>query len=122
MCGYCQIVFWTLTGERQAQKFREAYVNAIFSQDIGWFDTANTSSLYIKVTEAASTIQDGIGRKLGDLIYNTVQFIAVICISFYLSWKLSLVLLVSIPFIFGAGTLFLHFLRTVLNKLLFFSL
>eukprot|EP01033_Poteriospumella_lacustris_P015763 gene15763-11285_t len=48
-------------------------------------------------------VQDGMGRKFGDFIFNIVQFFASIIISFYLSWKLSLVLLVSIPAVMAAG-------------------
>ena len=31
---YC----WSLAGERQTQKFRSRYVQAILSQEVGWFD------------------------------------------------------------------------------------
>ena len=31
-----QVVGWTISGERQAQKFRTKYVRAVLSQEIGW--------------------------------------------------------------------------------------
>jgi ABC-type multidrug transport system fused ATPase/permease subunit len=104
ICGYYQVVFWTTAGERQAQKFREAYVHSILSQEVGWFDTNSPSTLSTKVADLVGKVQDGMGRKFGDFIFNIVQFFASIIISFYLSWKLSLVLLVSIPAVMAAGT------------------
>jgi hypothetical protein len=35
--GYMQISFWCQAGERQTQKLRELYVQAILRQDIGSF-------------------------------------------------------------------------------------
>lgn len=43
--------FWTATGERQTQKLRERYVNAILSQEIGWFDNCGANELAAKVAE-----------------------------------------------------------------------
>lgn len=34
--SFVQVVGWTITGERQAQKFRTKYVRAVLSQEIGW--------------------------------------------------------------------------------------
>lgn len=48
-------------------------------------------------------VQDGTGRKVGDLIQNFTQFVAAMGVAFYLNWKLSLVLLAAIPIIGAAG-------------------
>jgi len=40
-----------MTGERQTQKFREKYVNAILSQEIGWFDNCGANELASNVPE-----------------------------------------------------------------------
>lgn len=40
-----------MTGERQTQKFREKYVNAILSQEIGWFDNCGANELSTRVAE-----------------------------------------------------------------------
>lgn len=112
VAGYFQVTYWATAGERQAQKFRERYVRAILSQEIGWFDKQGTSELSTKLTDLAGKIQDGMGRKIGDLIFNLVQFISSVVVSFYLSWKLSLVLLVSIPFLCLSG----YYLVTVVSE------
>ena len=34
--AFMQVVGWTISGERQAQKFRTKYVRAVLSQELGW--------------------------------------------------------------------------------------
>ena len=49
---YC----WTTTGEKQSQKFREQYVTAILSQEIGWFDVCGAGELSTKVAELSGKV------------------------------------------------------------------
>jgi ATP-binding cassette subfamily B (MDR/TAP) protein 1 len=44
-----QVFCWNKAGERQTQKIRVAYVKAIISQDIAWFDANNPATLATKV-------------------------------------------------------------------------
>eukprot|EP01039_Chlorochromonas_danica_P005641 gene5641-6223_t len=76
LAGYLQVYCWTATGERQTQRFRERYVNALLSQEIGWFDTIGAGQLNTKVSDIIGEVQDGMGRKIGDLIQNSMQVIA----------------------------------------------
>eukprot|EP01033_Poteriospumella_lacustris_P014692 gene14693-10505_t len=103
LSGFCQVYCWSATGERQTQKFRERYVNSVLSQEIGWFDTCGASELSTKLAEMIGKVQDGTGRKVGDLIQYVTQFVAALGVAFYLNWKLSLVLLAAIPIIGAAG-------------------
>jgi ATP-binding cassette subfamily B (MDR/TAP) protein 1 len=96
---YC----WSYTGERQTQKFRERYVNAILSQEIGWFDTCGAAELATRVAELTGKIQDGMGRKVGDSIQYLSQIVGCFVVGFYLSWKLAVVLIAGFPLIAGAG-------------------
>ncbi|RYH10021.1 hypothetical protein EON65_39765 [archaeon] len=49
--GFFQVYFWTLTGERQTQKFRSKYVKSILSQEMAWFDQRNTTELSTEVSD-----------------------------------------------------------------------
>ena len=49
--GFFQVSCWTYVGERQTQIFREQYVRAILSQEIGWFDICGASELSTKVAD-----------------------------------------------------------------------
>eukprot|EP00981_Chlorochromonas_danica_P008136 scaffold2028_cov181-Ochromonas_danica.AAC.14 len=97
LTGFLQVYCWSATGERQTQRFRERYVNALLSQEIGWFDTIGAGQLNTKVAEVIGKIQDGTGRKIGDMIQYITQVIASFVVAFYLCWQLTVVLLAAIP-------------------------
>ena len=59
---------WTWTGQRQTQKYREKYINAILSQEIGWFDSVGAGQLSTKVADLCGLLQDGITEKAANMI------------------------------------------------------
>ena len=101
--GWAQVACWSITGERQTQKLRDKYIKAILSQEIGWFDTCGASELSTKVAELTGKVQDGIGRKVGDLIQYFGQFAGGFAVGLYLCWQLTVVLLTAFPVIGAAG-------------------
>lgn len=48
-------------------------------------------------------MQDGLGRKAGDLIQYLVQILGSFVVGFYLSWQLTVVLMASMPLIGASG-------------------
>jgi ATP-binding cassette subfamily B (MDR/TAP) protein 1 len=90
-------------GERQTQRLRERYVKAVLSQEIAWFDCFGANELATKVAELCGKVQDGLGRKVGDLIQYSTQVVASLVIGFYLCWKLTLVLLCTFPVLAVTG-------------------
>ena len=101
--GFLQVYCWSTVGERQTQRLRLRYVRAILSQEIGWFDVSGSGQLSTKVADLCGKIQDGLGRKMGDLFQFSTQILAAFAVGVYLSWELTLVLLAAIPLIGGAG-------------------
>ena len=55
---------------RQALRIRREYVKCILKQDIGWFDKHPAGQLPTTVTANMAKIQDGVGRKVGDVVFN----------------------------------------------------
>lgn len=49
---------------------RRSYVKCILKQDIGWFDEHPAGQLPTSVTANMAKVQDGIGRKCGDIVLN----------------------------------------------------
>ena len=83
-------------------------MNAILSQEIGWFDTCGAGELSTRVAELCGKIQDGLGRKVGDSIQYIAQIIGSFAVAFYLSWRLTAVLIAAFPIIAGAGTYYFY--------------
>ncbi len=98
-----QVYTFTAVGERIAQRLREQYVNAILSQEIGWFDQVHAAELAPRVAELCGKIQDGLGRKCSEVFQFATQVIASFIVGFIFNWRLALVLLAAIPGIALAG-------------------
>jgi len=88
---------WTFAGDRQAYKIRTKYLDAVLRQDIPWFDVNKPSELPTAITDATLKLQDGLGRKIGDVLQFTAQFLGGFIIAFLWCWKLTLVLLSVFP-------------------------
>lgn len=56
----------------QALRIRRAYVKSILKQDVGWFDEHPAGQLPTAVTTNISKMQDGLGRKIGDIVSNAL--------------------------------------------------
>ena len=116
VAGTMQVYFWSAAGERQTQRFREKYVRSILSQEIGWFDTCGASELSTKVADLTGKVQDGLGRKAADLIQYFTPLVASYAVGFYLSWKLTVVLIASFPIIAGAGAFMINAVTAAQNE------
>jgi len=114
--GTMKVYCWSAIGERQSQRIREMYVASILRQEIGWFDAGGASSLSTKVSDLCGKVQDGIGRKCGDMVQYVVQFFASFVVALYLSWKLTLVLLVTIPAVGAAGYFMIYAVTEATNN------
>ncbi|KAG5181118.1 ATP-binding cassette, sub-family B, member 1A [Tribonema minus] len=95
--GFTFVLCWTMSGERQALRLKEAYVKAILRQDIGWFDEHPAGQLPSMVTSLMGKVQDGIGRKVADAIMNCASAIGQLIAAFYLNPVLSAILLCCLP-------------------------
>lgn len=63
----------------QALRLRRAYVKSILRQDVGWFDEHPAGQLPTAVTANMAKVQDGLGRKVGDIIMNALS--GTLCVS-----------------------------------------
>ncbi|CAM9148636.1 unnamed protein product [Choristocarpus tenellus] len=102
LMGFIMVSTWSIAGERQALRIRHAYVKAILRQDIGWFDEHPAGQLPTAVTANMAKVQDGMGRKVVDIILNSFGGIFLLATSMYINAELGAVMLACIPFIGGS--------------------
>ncbi|CBJ28571.1 conserved unknown protein [Ectocarpus siliculosus] len=100
--GFVLVTLWSISGERQALRMRREYVKCILKQDIGWFDEHPAGQLPTAVTANMAKVQDGLGRKIGDIILNGLSGIALLVTGIIINWELGLVMLACVPFIGGS--------------------
>jgi ATP-binding cassette subfamily B (MDR/TAP) protein 1 len=82
---------WCLTGERQAQRFRELYVKAVLSQEIGWFDAVGANQLSTRLADLSGQLRDGLTYKTGDFIQYCSQVIGAVIVGLALDPYVALI-------------------------------
>ncbi|PRQ39611.1 putative xenobiotic-transporting ATPase [Rosa chinensis] len=96
--AFLQMSCWMITGERQAARIRSLYLRTILRQDVGFFDTeANTGEIVDRMSGDTVLIQEAMGEKVGSFIQLVATFIGGFVIAFAKGWRLTLVMLTSIP-------------------------
>uniref|UniRef100_A0A452ZR79 ABC transporter B family member 11 n=1 Tax=Aegilops tauschii subsp. strangulata TaxID=200361 RepID=A0A452ZR79_AEGTS len=95
---FLQISCWTVTGERQAARFRSLYLKSVLRQDMAFFDTEMKGGQVVFGTSADTIlIQDAIGEKVGKFLQLLTTFIGGFTVAFIKGWLLTLVMLSTIP-------------------------
>ncbi|RLN50324.1 hypothetical protein BBJ28_00020549 [Nothophytophthora sp. Chile5] len=97
VCGFLQVACWSLTASRQAKRFRVAYITAIVTKEIAWFDVNEPTQLAAKVADSTVTIQEGMGRKIGDGLHFFSMCFCGIVIGLTKGWQLALLLVAFTP-------------------------
>ncbi|KAF9931463.1 Multidrug resistance protein 1 [Linnemannia zychae] len=104
--SYGQMCLFTLSAENQTKRIREKYLHAILRQDITWHDIGKKSeSLNSRLSADTQLIFDGLADKVGVCLASLSTFIAGFVIAFTHGWRMSLVLLSSVPLMAAAGAL-----------------
>uniref|UniRef100_H3G8G1 Multidrug resistance protein ABC superfamily n=1 Tax=Phytophthora ramorum TaxID=164328 RepID=H3G8G1_PHYRM len=112
IAGSFQVACWTITASRQAKRIRSEYVSAIMTKEIGWFDVNEPMQLGSRVAEATVTIQEGMGRKVGDGLNFFSMAVSGLTIGLIKGWELALILLAFTPFIAFTAFLAMKVLST----------
>ncbi|KAI3888344.1 hypothetical protein MKX03_003096 [Papaver bracteatum] len=95
---FMQMSCWIVTGERQANRIRVAYLQAVLKQDITFFDQKTTTGeVIVGLTCDTSIIQDAIGEKVGKFTQLVTTFLVSYAIAFGKGWSLALFVLSCAP-------------------------
>ncbi|KAI8976833.1 putative ABC transporter protein [Pilobolus umbonatus] len=118
IAAYCANCIWVLTGENQTRRMRMLYLHAILRQDMGWFDKAEEGSLNTRLAVDTQLIQEGISEKFGLILTTIGQSIAGLVIAFSVSWRLSLIMLATFPFLALSGGIMKYYVAkyTVISQ------
>jgi ABC-type multidrug transport system fused ATPase/permease subunit len=114
--GFVQVMAWSYAGERQSERFKTQYVQAILSQEVGWFDTCNAGELSTRVADLGGKLQDGLTRHVSDVVQHLFEILISYAAAFYLCWQLTLVLLASFPLIAMAGNFMIQAVAAAQNE------
>lgn len=100
--AYGQMCFFTMSAENQSKRIREMYLHAVLRQDISWHDIGKKSeSLNSRLSADTQLIFDGMADKIGMAVMSLATFVAGFVIAFSHGWRMSLVLLTTVPLMAG---------------------
>ncbi|KAF5022574.1 hypothetical protein F66182_5407 [Fusarium sp. NRRL 66182] len=90
---------WVIFGELQASSVRSDVFASLLSKDMAWFDAQSEgiSSLLTRIQTQTRELQLASSQVLGLLMGDIITSIASLGIALYYSWKLTLVLLTTLP-------------------------
>uniref|UniRef100_A0A8C0VW88 Bile salt export pump n=1 Tax=Cyanistes caeruleus TaxID=156563 RepID=A0A8C0VW88_CYACU len=93
------------SGELLTRRLRKIGFQAMLGQDIGWFDDRKNSpgALTTRLATDASQVQGATGSQIGMIVNSFTNIGVAMIISFYFSWKLSLVIMCFLPFLALSG-------------------
>lgn len=106
LLSYIFVLCLNSTAENQVFRIRGEFLRAVLRQDLGWYDTHQTSDFASRMTEDLNKLQEGIGEKIGIFLYFMFVFLSSVVTAFVHGWELTLVMLVSMPVLMIAGGMF----------------
>ncbi|XP_056590670.1 bile salt export pump [Triplophysa dalaica] len=93
------------SGELLTRRLRRLGFQAMLGQEVGWFDDHKNSpgALTTRLATDASQVQGATGSQIGMIVNSLTNIGVAIIISFYFSWKLTMVILCFLPFLALSG-------------------
>ncbi|EDQ84876.1 uncharacterized protein MONBRDRAFT_34532, partial [Monosiga brevicollis MX1] len=88
---------FTWAGQRLVARVRRRVFAAIVRQDISFFDTNRTGELTNRLASDTQVIQNSVTVNISMLLRYVVQIVGSLIVMFFLSWRLTLVLLSVVP-------------------------
>lgn len=101
---FLQVTCWTTIGERQAERIRYLYFQALLRQDLSFYDQEVTTGAVVEgITADTFHIKQATGEKVGKLVQVLGTLLSGYAIAFSQGWKLTILGSVIIPFMLISG-------------------
>lgn len=101
---FLQMYMFGLAGVRMTTRIRKLTFGAMLQQEMGWYDedTNSVGALCARLSSDAGAVQGATGSRVGAILQAMSTLVLGISLSFYYTWKMTLVSVVSIPLVLGA--------------------
>ena len=92
-------------------------MDALLSQDIGFFDTTRTGDITSRLSSDTTLVGDQVTLNVNVFLRSLVQAIGVLAFMFIVSWQLSMLAFISVPVITVLSKWYGNYVRS-LTKLM----
>jgi len=96
---FLRAYLFTLAGERVVARLRKDLFLAVIRQEIGFFDKNRTGELINRLSADTSVLQNTVTANISMGLRWTAQVIGALGALFFISWKLTLVMIAVVPLI-----------------------
>ncbi|KAK9374380.1 P-loop containing nucleoside triphosphate hydrolase protein [Lipomyces chichibuensis] len=97
---------WTWVAENQLEMARGMLLESLMTKDIAWYDGLDSSgALVTKTQKFLDEYQEGASLSFGHAMFYTARGLVSLCVAMYFSWKLTIVILATLPAIMIAQTI-----------------
>mmetsp|Transcript_13991 Transcript_13991/g.21473 ORF Transcript_13991/g.21473 Transcript_13991/m.21473 type:complete len:1008 (+) Transcript_13991:107-3130(+) len=108
---------FTLIGGRVNSRLRLRLMDSLLAQEIGFFDTTKTGDITSRLCSDTTMVGDQVTLNVNVFLRSFVQAIGVLVFMFLVSWRLTMLVLLSVPAITVMSKLYGAFMRK-LTKLM----
>lgn len=109
--NYLQTIILQITGQKIIYNVREEIFTHLEYQDIAYVNNVPTGSLVTRVTNDTNTLNEMFTSVIVNVVKNVLMLVAIIIAMMILNFKLTLLILVVMPFIVIASFVFRHYSR-----------
>ncbi|KIK26702.1 hypothetical protein PISMIDRAFT_8742, partial [Pisolithus microcarpus 441] len=102
-CTWVYMYLWIYTGEVNAKRIREKYLQSILRQDIAYFDNVGAGEVATRIQTDTHLVQQGISEKVALVINFLSAFVVGFILAFTQSWRLALAMSSILPCIAVTG-------------------
>ncbi|KAI5988981.1 ABC transporter transmembrane region-domain-containing protein [Pisolithus albus] len=97
VCTWIYMYLWTYTGEVNAKRIREKYLQAILRQDITYFDHIGAGEVATRIQADTHLVQQGISEKVALVVNFLSAFFTGFILAYVQCWRLALAMSSILP-------------------------
>ncbi|KAI6166710.1 ste6-like protein [Pisolithus thermaeus] len=105
VCTWAYMYIWMYTGEVNAKRIREKYLQAVLRQDIAYFDHVGAGEVATRIQTDTHLVQQGTSEKVALVVSFLSAFFAGFALAYTQSWRLALAISSILPCIAVTGAL-----------------
>jgi ATP-binding cassette subfamily B (MDR/TAP) protein 9 len=90
---------FTVVGARVNVRLRVKLMDALLSQDIGFFDVTKTGDITSRLSSDTTLVGDQVSLNVNVFLRSLVQALGVLLFMFLVSWQLSILAFISVPLV-----------------------
>ncbi|KAF8133779.1 ste6-like protein [Boletus edulis] len=115
VCTFTYTVIWVYTGEVNAKRIRERYLQSVLRQNIAYFDSVGAGEVATRIQTDTHLVQQGISEKVPIAVSFISAFITGFVLAYARSWRLALAMSAILPCIGITGALMNKFVSKLVQ-------